>query len=345
MFKHYWWRFIKFPGYFTSHTGLSGFGDKCQTMLVHEVNDGTEKIYRRRGVNKQRIEEIGHELEDLANYPKLGDDRFQRVQSSLRLFNFAFWILVLSEFGLNYFTTYIIFDSSKTGLFWLVMRLAISLTITGMAIIGAELLLEAAFPHEIHDVNRLDDNPETKVTKTEGRRDIGKIILFGAIFLMAEAVIYYVGLSRAHTFESGGVGSEIAVAMVLLSMVIPIAAGAVRWQRGKELDAYKNRLQEKKLIKDDGGLRKAIADLDEQEANLFKDKVNNYWTVFKDFEGFKEKYNRKHQIEEKYKENPECSYLKGFDAFQEEGRRRCAKAQKGDSKIASSVAAGVGKLN
>lgn len=344
MFKYLYWRFIRFPGDFKNYTGISGFGEKCQSMLVNEVNDGLEKIDRQRGVNKQRIEEIGHELDELANYPKLGDDRFQRVQSSLRLFNFAFWVLVLSEFGLNYFTTYIIFDSSKAGLFWLIMRLAISLTITGMAIIGAELLLESAFPYAPAQVINKDENSEAKSDKPETQREIGKIILFGGVFLLAEAVIYFVGLSRAHTFESGGVGSEIAVAMVLLSMVIPIAAGAVRWQRGKDLDAYKNRLQEKKLINLEGALRKAISALDSQEANLFKDKTNNYWGVFNTFKIFKENYNRKNGIDEKYMENPENHFLKNFDVFQEEGRKRCAKAQKGDSKIANSFAAGVGKL-
>ena len=344
MFKYLYWRFIKFPGDFKNYTGITGFGEKCQTMLVNEVNNGIEKIDKQRGLNKQRIEEIDRELDELANFPKLGDDRFQRVQSSLRLFNFAFWVLVLSEFGLNYFTTYIIFDSSKAGLFWLAMRLAISLTITGMAIIGAELLLEATFPYEPAQVINKNENAEVKGDRPENKREIGKIILFGGVFLLAEAVIYFVGLSRAHTFESGGVGSEIAVAMVLLSMVIPIAAGAVRWQRGKDLDAYMNRLNEKKLIKEEGGLRKAISALDAQDANLFKDKTNNYWHVFSTFKVFKENYNRDKGIEEKYLENPENYFLKNFDVFQEEGRKRCAKAQKGDSKIANSVAAGAGKL-
>ncbi len=254
------------------------------------------------------------------------------MQSSLRLFNLAFWVLVLSEFGLNYFTTYIMFDASKTGMFWLVMRLAISLTITGMAIIGAELLLEASFPHELHVPRNKhsEDSAGTRKSKkalevgtpTTPQRDIGKIILFGAIFLMAEAVIYYLGLSRAHTFESGGVGSEVAVAMVLLSMVIPVGAGAVRWQRGKDVDAYQNRLKEKKLINLVGGLNKANQALHAQEANLFKEMVNKYWQVFVTFKVFKDNYNRKKQITEDYLNNKDCQYLRNFDVYQEEGHRR-----------------------
>lgn len=355
MFKYLWWRFIKFPGDFKNYVGIAMFGDKTQTMLVNEVNEGLKKIDQKIALNKEKIEETNRELDELDEFPKLGDDRFQRVQSSLRLFNIAFWVLVLSEFGLNYFTTYIMFDASKTGVFWLIMRLAISLTITGMAIIGAELLLEATFPHEIHvpKDRQIEGGSAARKSRKDAefavarapQRDIGKIILFGAIFLMAEAVIYYVGLSRAHTFESGGVGSEVAVAMVLLSMVIPVGAGAVRWQRGKDLDAYQNRLREKKLTSLVGGLNKANQALHAQEANLFKEMVNKYWQVFVTFKVFKDNYNRKKQIEEKYLENRDCQFLRNFDVYQEEGHRRCSKPQTGDHKIAQSLTAATGKLD
>ncbi len=65
MFKYLWWRFIKFPGDFKNYMGISMFGDKTQTMLVDEVNDGLKKIEQTIALNKEKVEETNRELDEL----------------------------------------------------------------------------------------------------------------------------------------------------------------------------------------------------------------------------------------------------------------------------------------
>lgn len=134
--------------------------------------------------------------------------------------SFLFFILILAGIGLNYLNTFGIFDVDKTGVFWVVMRISMAITITAIAIISMERFFEEALPKR--------DLMENESTKP---RNVIAITFWTIFLVISEAVIYLFASSNMGAAERIGIGKGTAIGMMILSMVIPIVAGTLGWLR------------------------------------------------------------------------------------------------------------------
>lgn len=336
MIRYIYWAYWKYRSEFRNDTGIMDFGGACLGQMVAKSKGDLSKLDEQITINEEKTTDLREQIDRREARPQLEPDEFPKVRSSMILYNGLFFILVVSEFGLNYFTTFLALDASKAGIFWTGIRIGLAAAITFLAIIGIDFTFKYLFPEQaLHYMGR-----GAKKAEAQPKRDMPKIIISSMLFLIAEFVIYFFGLSRAHTFEGAGVGSEMAVAMVALSMVIPVAAGILWWKRSEELGAYRNTIQLVKLRKQAVGVTTATALLEAKRENVLKEHAIGFWNRFNLFKGYKKHFNRvkkKLAIVEVVDGHPNGRFLVDFNSFETEGNRQFEIKRPVDATIADSL--------
>jgi hypothetical protein len=298
--------------------------DKGKAVYAGHCMDGCESQNLKKGEKireqvkalKEKRRNLRDRLNKITEYTILGNDRYFSMRKKVRMQQFLFWVLVIAELGLNYFTTLIFL--SADGLLFFLIRIFIAITVTALAIIATEKFLEEAIPKNKNH-----------------NKSISTIIFWALLLVGIEVAIYYFGLVRGHDFESGAIGSEISSALVLITMIIPIVAGGVRWDLLGNIDIYKNRRMYDKLKQKINSTTTKIELLIEKENTYFQKECSDYWHTLRIFCAHKNLYNKSHDIPEETLDKHK--YASDLDNFKKEAEKRYnAMINKSDSKRVSS---------
>lgn len=309
MFHYIYWRYLKYPKYFLNPKGIAAFGQRCFDSLVREILKVTKSVTEKRQELTARKEKLKHQEKKLRKSAIMEEDDFHNVKLRIRIAWAVIIVLVLAEIGLNYFTTLIIFGSDNAGLFWALIRWAVAITITAVAVVSTERFLEEALPKERY-----------KIAETR-KRNIVTMTFWGLLLIFCLSVIYFLGLVRAHDVEGGkaiaesGVANDVVIGMIILSMVLPVVIGGIFWDMEKYRGAYTNY---KKCEKIQSELSKIeiLSDLLAVRSNqTFLQVSAGWWDTFNVFKVYKENYNYKNQIEEDITKDDKYKFLKDFDSF------------------------------
>ena len=294
MFNHFYNKYFN-PKYrlaLQDAKGKSVYAGYCMDAIESRTTKKGSKIKETLKGLLEKKKNCVNQRNEVQNYPILENDEYYSLRKKIRMQQSLFWVLVLAEFGLNYFTT-LIFLNSK-GLMFFIIRIVIALTVTTFAIISTEKFLEEAIP------------------KPNKNRSIPTMLLWLFLLIGVEIAIYYFGLVRGQDFESGTVGNDIAKALVLISMLIPIVAGGVRWDLLNHFDKYQNRRTNDKLTKKINRIDTKLEILHERENTYFQKECSDYWHTLNVFCTHKNSYNSSNNIDPENLDNH--SYAKDVDA-------------------------------
>ncbi|MBN1182383.1 MAG: hypothetical protein JXB49_08865 [Bacteroidales bacterium] len=234
--------------------------------------------------------------------PLLGPSEFHSISKKIKLDEILFYFICVSEIFLNYISTLIFIPGE--GLLFGALRFCISFVLTGAAIITSEKLIESLFP--IYE-------------EKEGHKHNYKMTIMLIILLMGvEISIIGVASKRAYDIEGNHESGWLYYGFIILSMVLPLIAGAIRWYILKYWDAYKNTLKlyfvENKLTK----LEAEICTNEEKAQGIYQKNVNAYFYTFTSFQTCKQNYNVKKGIEEDISSH----FCFDFNSFQKEADKR-----------------------
>ena len=303
MFRHFYNKYFN-PRYrlaLRDENGKSIYAGYCMNSVEGKTGKKGSKIRESIKALNEKKRNLKNNLLEVLKHPILENDQYYSLRKKIRMQQFLFWILVFAEFGLNYFTT-LIFLNAK-GLMFFIIRIVIALTVTTFAIISTEKFLEEAIPK-----------------RKDHKRSIPTMLLWFILLVGVEVAIYYFGLVRGQDFESGAVGNDIAKALVLISMLIPIVAGGVRWDLLNYMDVYKNRRTHDKLTKRINSIDTRLEILRERENTHFQQECGDYWHTLNVFCTHKNSYNLKNNIDRESLENHK--FAKDIDKWKEEAEKR-----------------------
>lgn len=312
MFRHFYNKYFN-PRYRLALRDLDGksiYAGYCMDTVESRTGKKGSKIREYIKALNEKKKNYKNKLAEVLKHPILENDLYYGLRKKIKMQQFLFWILVFAEFGLNYFTT-LIFLNSK-GLMFFIIRIVIALTVTTFAIISTEKFLEEAIPkREAH------------------KRSIPTMLLWFILLVGVEIAIYYFGLVRGQDFESGTVGNDIAKALVLISMLIPIVAGGVRWDLLNYMDVYKNRGEHDTLVQKINAIDTKLEILQERENTYFQKECGSYWHTLSVFCTHKNSYNTKKGLE--HRTLDDHKFAKDIDKWKEEAEKRYrAKIKKSD---------------
>lgn len=321
MIKYIFNRFFN-PKYRLALKDLNGksiYADYCINKVENRAGSSGAKIRKKITKLIEKRNRYEGQLEQVEKHTILENDKYHSLRKKIRLQQFLFWILVIAEFGLNYFTTLIFLNSP--GALFLIIRIAIAVAATAVGIITTEKLLEELLPKKRY--KEIEDADEPK------KRSILTLLMWLLLLIGFEVSIYYFGLIRGHDFESGSVGGDISKALVLISMLIPLVAGGIYWDILNYTDVYRNRRKFDKLNFRINRINKKQAILVEKENTCFQRISNYYWDCLCFFNNHKNLYNRRKKIEFEDLENHR--FASDIDSFKIEAQKRyLAKLKQGN---------------
>ena len=295
---------VRFYAIFKNINGLKTFAERCQNWLIRtttRVSLNYNQKNERLTVEKENLLRKKEEVERKA---MIEYDDFFGIRKKVRTLSFLFWIIIIAEGFLNYISTLIFIPGD--GFSFTLLRWFIAIVLTGSGIIAAEKFLDSLFPVV----------PYKGVASKQ--RSIPIATMWGVLLLIVEIAIVGVAEARARDIEGGTDSQILYYGFILLSMVLPVVAGATRWDLMHYIDAYQNTLLhnkiEKRLLKIDSILRKNV----ERDSLYYKLKSTAYWDLFNEFKVRKENYNSKKGITEDLAGH----YSENYDTFQKEADKR-----------------------
>src|SRR5947209_6531608 len=116
MIRYLYWAYWRYRSEFRNDTGIGDFCGTCLTTMAEDARHDISRLDVQIKLNEQKTDDLRERIDRREARPQLEPDEFSRVRNSMILYNALFWVLVVSEFGLNYFTTFLALDSTKTGL-------------------------------------------------------------------------------------------------------------------------------------------------------------------------------------------------------------------------------------
>ncbi|MFI5251134.1 MAG: hypothetical protein ACHQQQ_01775 [Bacteroidota bacterium] len=307
MFRYLYF-FIRFRQYFKNDKGLSEFADRCLNWLI-------EKSAIKAGIYIEKNEELKDEKknlilrsEDINKKAMLENDDFFTVRKKYRTQTFIIGVIIIAEMFLNYISTLIFINGED--LIFTFIRWGIAIVLTGGGIIVSEKLIESVLP----------------ITKKEKKdipnRSTPVIILWSILLIGVEIAIMGVSETRATDIEGGHTGGVLYYGFIILSMVLPLIAGAARWDIMHYLDAYKNTLLHRKIQERLHKIETILRRNEEHKLQYFKIQSVVFWDIFSEFKTFKENYDKKKGLKT---EDLSSHFACNNDTFQLEADKRYEK--------------------
>jgi hypothetical protein len=183
---------------------------------------------------------------------------------------------------------------------------ALALVLTGGGLIITERFIESVMPQRRRHAEHID-TPGAPMA-----------MLWGVLLVGILIAIYGFSTVRAAQFASGEGGSALYLAFVALAILLPIAAGAVRYDAMRYVDVYKTtqtlREIESRLAQIDSILRQN----DEYESNFYKVNSISFWDKVNRFKTHKDNYNEENGLVESLQGH----FARSYDAFQNEASKR-----------------------
>jgi hypothetical protein len=304
---------IQHGSYLKSEDGIKQYAEKCMGQLINKVTKKSA-FYREQDENLL-VEKANLRLreEELREKPVLDAGDFFSVRRRLWFENFTIGAVVLAAVFINYTAVTAFLSGGTIGLAFLhwVVAATLAVVLTGGGLVITERLIETAAPREDqHATEEISDAQMSSVITT-----LWTILLIGieiAIMGLAEV--------RASMLAQAQDSSFLYLGYIAAAMLLPLVAGALRWDSMRYLDIYKStraiREIESRLAQIDSTLRQN----EEYESNFYKVQSITYWDRLNEFKTYKRNYDESNgHAREKL---PEGHFARTYDAFQNESYKR-----------------------
>ena len=296
--------------YLKNEHGIKQYAEKCMGQLIRKVTKKSA-FYREMDENLL-IEKANLRMreQELRENAMLDAGDFFGVRRRLWLEHTIIGAVIVAAIFLNYVavTAFLTGDSMALGFLRWFVAAAMALVLTGGGLVITERLIENLSPRS---------RPHSKeISGVEMTTAIS--ILWGILLVGIEVAIMGVSEVRANTLSEETGSSFLYFGFIIASMMLPLVAGALRWDSMRYIDIYKStralREIESRLAQIDSVLRQN----EEYESNYYKIQSISYWDRLSEFKTYKSNYDEK----EGYEETLDDHFARSYDTFQEESFKR-----------------------
>ncbi len=241
MLDYLYYRFVRFREEFEKDNRVDVFALYYMSTNLRNIKNRGDKIreeIRATASERARWRNECDSLEKEANLLK--DAEFHTVATKYRRLLLVLVLIALGESGLNYFTAMIAIPAAGVlaGGVGDALRLSAALMITLFGIFGAEQLFDEVLP-----TKKYGEDIEAARAKQRLGASWVRAVLWGAVLVGTEYMVYHFGLVRVRDIEGGRVDPDIVKSIIVLSMIVPVVGGGLSWELSNIRDSYKNRIR------------------------------------------------------------------------------------------------------
>lgn len=294
--------------YVRSEHGVKKFAEMCMGQLTRRV---TKKSAFYREMNENLLVEkanLRRREDELQEKPTLDAGEFFSVRRRLWANGFLVTAVLLAGVFLNYVavSAFIPVEVAVGGfLRWFVSGV-LAVVLMGGGLIVTERLLESLIPR--------------RSLRSEGLYEAVRSVvpLWATLLVAIELAILGISEARASSLADLTGSGIIYYGFISLSMMLPLVAGAIRWDAMQFIDVYQTTLALRQI---DGRLAQIDSILrqnEEYESNFYKIKSISYWDLLNEFKTYKDSYNQRKGISEHLSHH----FAQTYDSFQAEANKR-----------------------
>ena len=307
MFRYLYYR-TRFGSYLRNEHGIKKFAEMSMGQLLRKVTKKSA-FYREMDENLM-VEKANLRLreDELSQKASLNPGAFFSVRRRLWAENALVIFILISAVFLNFIAVTAFVGGEGIGfsvLRW-VLAATLAVVLTGGGLVITERLIEALMD-ERH--SRAEEVPV-----------VGRSIAWLWGSLLAGILVAILGIAqvRATTVAAEEGSGLLYFGFIVGSMILPLLAGALRWDALRFVDVYKTtqtlREIEGRLAQIDSILRQN----EEYESNFYKIKSISYWDRLNEFKTYKDNYNERKGITENLRDH----FSQTYDLFQSEATKR-----------------------
>lgn len=307
MFRRLYFK-TRYGSYLRSEHGIKKFAEMAMGQLIRRV---TKKSAFYREMNENLLVEKANlrmRADELYEQPMLNPGEFFSVRRRLWANNF----IVISVLAASIFIIFVSMSAFLQGdaelggfLQWSVSAV-LAIVLTGGGLIVSERLIETMIPRRALARKELED-----IGPAVG-------ILWAILLIGIQLAILGITEVRAELLAAAQTSGALYFGFIALAMMLPIIAGAIRWDAMRFIDAYKttraHRDIDSRLAQIDSILRQNEA----YESNFYKIRSIEYWDQLNEFRTYKDLYNEKYEMVEQLGGH----FAQSYDAFQREAYKR-----------------------
>jgi hypothetical protein len=301
-------RRFRYSSYLKNEHGIKKFAERMMGEFTRKV---TKESANYREMNENLLVEKSNlrlRQNELEGNDALGSSDFFSVRRRIRADTLIVAVFVIASIFMNIISVTAIIEGD-TALYSFMRwfgAATLALVLTGGGLIVTERLLESIFPQHTEKTEHVS-SPSTPMT-----------VLWGTLLVGILIATYGFSGVRASQFASGQGSDALYLGFVVLALLLPILAGAVRYDALRYIDVYKTtqslREIESRLAQIDSILRQN----GEHESNFYKIHSIKYWDQINDFKAQKDNYNQESGLVESLQGH----FARSYDAFQSEAAKR-----------------------
>lgn len=301
--------------YLRNEHGTRRFGERALVELVRRVTRKT-KFYREQS-ETHLVEKatLRFNLAEMAKQPRLEAGAFFSVRRRLWAETVVLLITLLAGVLLAFFSTATFAQRLNFGEAWpWIIAGVFALVLVGGGLVVTERFIEARMNRpRVHD-----DNPDMSSEEASHNVPRGSSWLWGLLLLGVLVAIGGLAEVQARELRELTGSWGVYAGFMALTLLMPLVAGAVRWDAMRFMDVYKTtityRAFETRLAQVDSILRQN----EETESNTYQEWLEEAWEEVNRFRTVKENYNRRKGIEDPLSGH----FVSSRDLFVQEAARR-----------------------
>ncbi len=307
MFRRLYFK-TRYGSYLRSEHGIKKFAEMSMGQLIRRV---TKKSAFYREMNENLLVEKANlrmRADELFEQPMLNPGEFFSVRRRLWANNF----IVMAVIAASVFIIFVSMSAFLQGdvglegsLQWMV-SIVLAIVLTGGGLIVSERLIETLLPRRATGRKELDD-----IGPAVG-------ILWGVLLVGIELAILGITEVRADMLGTTTTSGALYFGFIALSMMLPIVAGAIRWDAMRYVDAYKTTRAHRDIDSRLAQIDSILRQNEEYESNFYKIRSIEYWDQLNEFRTYKDLYNEKYDMVEQLGGH----FAQTYDAFQREAYKR-----------------------
>ena len=301
---------MKHGSYLKSEDGIKQYAERCMGQLIRKV---TKKSAFYREMDENLLVEKANlrmREEELREKAMLDAGDFFGVRRRLWMENTIIVAIIIAAIFLNYLaiTAFLTGDTVAFSILRWFVAAVTAIVLTGGGLVVTERLIENWAPRAGHHAY---EAPGVEMSKAV-------MVLWVILLVGIELAIMGLSEIRARQLSTSMDSGFLYVGFVMASMMLPLIAGALRWDTMRYIDVYKStralRDIESRLAQIDSVLRQN----EEYESNFYKIQSITYWDRLSEFKTYKN--NRDEQ--EGYEEDLGEHFAQSYDTFQNESFKR-----------------------
>lgn len=299
---------LRYGSYLRHEHGIKKFAEMSMGQLIRRV---TKKSAFYREMNENLLVEKANlrmRSEELYEKAMLDPGDFFSIRRRHWANAIIIATVVVTAVVLNYISVSAFLQDETTMasvLVWFLSGL-LALVLTGGGLLASERLIESLLSKDLPRMQRLSD------------ANTGAAVLWALMLVGVEVAILGIAEVRASQLGASQGSALLFFGFITLSMMLPIIAGALRWDAMRFIDVYKTTMAHRQIEGRLAQIDSILRQNEEFESNFYKLRSITAWEQVNEFKTYKDNYNQRRDIVE----NLSGHFAQTYDTFQAEANKR-----------------------